>query len=276
MRRIARNAPCPCGSGKKHKWCCGSRSRTKRSRELRPGHHPRYPCLTPDIPGADGGPLALDWLYEHHEEATVAAYGRTYFAGLKEAEARTLATIPGDMFSLIDCNGKELLLAEGKIEVDGVEMTCLDLVLGPDGPPLNAEQREYLETLGSRHMSFYEVVKSKPGSGLNLRDVVDETEPVRWVAAPEFSRGRFRERGKVFGARLMPGTPWKLSGALYATQEPHTSYLIGRIRDGLAENKDPARERRIRSQYMVLGWLHAMARLPRSYFTAYESGSLPP
>ncbi len=277
MSRIARNAPCPCGSGKKYRWCCGRGrpARAGRGRRLRAGRHPAYPCLTSDIPGADAGPLALDWLYEHYEDAAVAAYGRTYFAGLQRAEAETLAAIPGEMFTLIDCNGKELLLAEGEIEVDGVEMTCLDLILGPGGPSLSAEQREYLELLGRRHISFYEVVKSKPGRALALRDLVDDDEPVRWVEARELSRGPFRERGKIFGARLMPGTPWKASGAFYSTQEPHTSYLLGRIRDGLAENTDPAKVRQIHSQFIVLGWLHGMAREASSYDADPKPGSLP-
>ncbi len=278
MSKISRNAPCPCGSGKKYKRCCIGQSRpasARRGPRLRAGRHPSYPCLTSDIPGADAGPLALDWLYEHHEDAAVAAYGRMYFAGLQRAEAETLAAIPGEMFTLIDCNGKELLLAEGEIEVDGVEMTCLDLVLGPDGPALSDEQREYLEILGRRHISFYQVVKSRPGRAVAVRDLVDDDEPVRWVEARELSRGRFRKRGRILGARLMPGTPWKASGAFYSTQEPHTSYLLGRIRDGLAENTDPAKVRRIHSQFIVLGWLHGMARATSSYFADAKPGSPP-
>lgn len=270
MERIARSAPCPCGSGKKYRWCCGNRSST-----LRPGRHPSYPCLTMDLPGADGGPLALDWLYQNHYDAATAAYTRTYLAGLDYTQATALAAIPGDMFTLVDCNGKELLLAEGVIEIDGVEMSCLELVLGPDGPDFNTEQRGYLESLGRRHISFYEVVKSRAGYGLAVRDLVDEDEPVRWVQARELSKGRFRKRKRVFGARLMPGDPWKLSGALYATQEPHTSYLIEQIRSGLAANTDPAEERRIRSQFVVLGWLHAMSRFPPSSFEPQKSGMMP-
>ncbi|MCP5068079.1 MAG: hypothetical protein GY946_16070, partial [bacterium] len=142
-------------------------------------------------------------------------------------------------------------------------------------PSLSAEQREYLELLGRRHMSFYEVVKSKPGRSLALRDLVDDDEPVRWIEARELSKGPFRKRGKIFGARLMPGTPWKASGAFYSTQEPHTSYLLERIRDGLAENEDPAEVRRIHSQFIVLGWLHGMARATSSYVADPKPGSLP-
>ncbi len=273
MSRIARNAPCPCGSGKKYKRCCIGSVRPAGGPRPRAGRHPAYPCLTPDIPGADAGPLALDWLYQHHEEAATAAYVRTYLAGLDRAQAEVLATIPGDLFTLIDCNGKELLLAEGEIEIDGVTTTCLGLVLGPDGPPLDDDQRQYLETLGRRHLSFYKVVKSRPGRGLALRDLVHDDEPVRWVGARGLSRGRLSKPGRVFGARLMPGTPWKASGAFYSTQEPHTSYLLGRIRDGLAENTDPAKVRQIHSQYIVLGWLHGMSMVSSSYL-AGEKGTL--
>ncbi len=267
MSKIRRNEPCPCGSGKKYKRCC-----LRRDAEDREVVNP-FPCLRLHLPGAEGAHLALLWLEDEHATASQVAAARIYFEGLSDEEVAALVSLPGDFFRLVDCNGKELMLAEGELEVDGGIMSCLDLVLGPSGPPLSGDQRRYLEELGRRHLSFYEVVESKPGTGFALRDMVTDDEPVRWVGAAAHSRQHVGEVGARFGARLMPGDPWRLSGAIYATQEPHTSYLIGMIRDELAGARSLAERRRAHSRFVVFGWLHAMARMPPSYFA--DVGSVP-
>lgn len=272
MTKIRRNEPCPCGSGKKYKRCCLHRQVPPEDRENQEFSNP-YPYLTLGLPGAEGAHLALAWLEEHHEMASNIAAARIYFAGLSDDEVAAIISIPGQLFRMIDCNGKELLLAEGELELEAGTVSCLDLVLGPDGPPLSNEQRGYLELLGQRHMSFYEVVESRPGSGVSLRDLVNEDEPVRWVGEATLSRQRVGKVGARFGARLMPGDPWRMSGAAYSTQEPHTSYLIGRIRAALEGAASPAAIRQAHSQFIVFGWLHAMARLPPSYFA--DAGSVP-
>ncbi len=269
MSKIGRNEPCPCGSGKKYKRCCVRRGEPTPEREL---VNP-YPCLTLGPPGAEGAHLALAWLEEHHEVAAMAGAARIYFAGLSDEEVAALVTIPGPLFTMIDCNGKELLLAEGELEVDGRLISALDLVLGPGGPHLNDKQRAYLETLGQRKLSFYEVVESKPGSGFGLRDLVDEDEPVRWVEAAAFTQQHVGQVGARFGARLMPGEPWSMSGAAYSTQEPDTSYLIGKIREELEGGFSREEVRCAHSQFIVYAWLHAMARVPPSWFA--DVGSVP-
>ncbi len=268
MTKIGRNEPCPCGSGEKYKRCCLRRDPSEDR-----GFHNPYPCLRLEIPGAEGAHLALLWLAEEHEMASQVAAARIYFEGLTDEEVGTLVSIPGDLFKLIDCNGKELMLAEGELEVEGGMMSCLDLVLGPSGPALSEDQRRYLEALGRRHLSFYEVVESQPGSGFALRDLVNDDEPVCWVGGEAHSRQHVGQVGARFAARLMPGDPWRLSGAVYTTQEPHTSYLIGRIQAELAGASSLAERRRAHSRFIVYGWLHAMARLPPSYFA--DVGSVP-
>ncbi len=71
----------------------------------------------------------------------------------------------------------------------------------------------------------------------------------------------------------MPGDPWRMSGAVYPTQEPHTSHLIEMIGAEIAAARSPAERRRAHSRFIVFGWLHAMARLPPSYFA--DVGSVP-
>ncbi len=64
-------------------------------------------------PGAEGAHLALLWLEEQHAMASQVAAARIYFEGLSDEEVAALVGIPGDLFMMIDCNGKELMLAEG-------------------------------------------------------------------------------------------------------------------------------------------------------------------
>ena len=261
MAKIRRNALCPCGSGKKYKRCCLSKDR--RSRTLGP-------------PGPDAVPLALSWLYRNHNEAMITGFAATVFAGLSHEDVVNLATaVPDTLAAVIEANGRELLLAEGKIVLDGVETACLDLVLGPGGPGFDAEQREYLETLGRRSMSFYRVLESKPGTGFELGDLLDEDEPVRWIEERVISQSLAACPGSIFGARLMPdpgvpddeGEVWRLScGAIYPLREPHASRLLKDVRVALDDPSGPFDERRIRSMFAVFGWLFPLSRTPASTY----------
>lgn len=233
-----------------------------------------YQHLISDAPGADAVPLALTWLYERHEEAMTIGFASTVFAGLRDEDVLALATgLPDNLVQMVEAFGRELLLAEGKIELDGVETACLDLVLGPGGPSFDAAQRGYLELLGRRSMSFYQVVESKPGTGFGVRDLLDDDEPVRWLAEPLLSQGLAAGEGAIFGARLMPGEPWRLSaGVVYPTQEPQASHLMGEIRKAIADETSPFDERRIRSMFVVFGWLFPLSRTPPGLFEELMDG----
>ena len=60
-KKLSRNAPCPCGSGKKHKHCCLARE--ERGSQSR----------------ADGVALAIDWLGQRHRKALTRALDDGFF-----------------------------------------------------------------------------------------------------------------------------------------------------------------------------------------------------
>lgn len=113
----------------------------------------------------------------------------------------------------------------------------------------------YLEELGSRPLSLYEVVEPRPGEGFRLRDLVEDREPVRWVAERAGSQGPNAAEGAVFGARLIPGSPWKLSGAVYPFPAVHVLRVLEELRFELGGKPRPTLDRQVRSTVIADAWL---------------------
>ncbi len=111
-------------------------------------------------------------------------------------------------------------------------------------------------------------MESKPGVGIGVRDLLDEAEPVRWLAEPMVSERLIGRKGAVFGGRLIPGDPWRLSPTVYANQERQVLILIDEFRKALGSDPDPAEERQRRSQFVIFGCLFALANTPQSFYQA--------
>ncbi len=254
MSKVGRNTPCPCGSGKKYKHCClrGDGERQRRER------------LEHEAPGR-----ALAWLHEQYGEAMQQAFRDDFLGDLDDDALRRLEEQSEGVWSLIDINGWELVLAEGELDLGGRRAGCLDLVFGPGGPLLDAVQRQYLEKLGQAPLSLYEVVESTPGVGFKLRDLVDDGEPVRWIS--ERAGSRSAQAGSVIGARLIPGSPWKLSGAIYGYAEYLVPRLLEELCHELGGKPDPVLDRQVRSTVLVEGWL-GMLTMPPPTFVDASSG----
>lgn len=148
------------------------------------------------------------------------------------------------------------------LELEDGAVRCLDLVFGPGVPLLDAIQREYLEKLGTRPMSLYEVIEPRPGEGFRLRDLADDQEPVRWVAERAGSQGPNAAEGAVFGARLIPGSPWKLSGAIYPFPAAHVLRVLDEVRSELRSEPQPALDRQVRSTVIVDAWMKFLVMPP--------------
>ncbi|MCP3959062.1 MAG: DUF2384 domain-containing protein [bacterium] len=237
MARIARNQPCPCGSGKKYKRCC-----------LRAGG----PLPEGQAPGR-----ALAWLHEHHEEAMQEAFREDFLGGLQDDELARFKHLPESLWNMLDVNGWEFVLAEGQLELPSGRVSCLDLVFSPGGPLLDAGQREYLEKMRREPLGLYEVVESYPGSGLRLRDLLDDEAPLRWIR--ELGASESLSAGNVIGARLIPGSPWTFSGAIYSYSQQVALRLQQELRRELAAGKpDQALERELRGGTLADGWLELL------------------
>lgn len=198
MDTIGRNDLCPCGSGKKYKRCCLGKERDKKTLELRQRR---------------GMELALDWLEDHHGEAIHQAVDHGFFKALSEAEQGRLGGLSPELFELVQVDAAEWLLADAAIEVDGAPQRSGALVLGPDGPALEDDQRSFIESLMAAPLALLEVTRSVPYEGLFVRRALDGAVEPEWVEAPELAGGL--GQGDFFGARILPGEPARLSIAHY-------------------------------------------------------------
>ncbi len=281
MNQPSRNDPCPCGSGKKYKRCC-----LRREREVADAEYQRQ----------RGPSIALDWLMDNYPWGVDEILQADFFGGLFEDEHERLADLPADFAEMVSINSAEWLLADGEIDLDadlaadleanhdvefdgdlnfdgdpdpdldgafdeGNPRLVRELLLEPGGPLFEVEQRRRLEQLFARSMGLYEVEESRPGEGLRLRDTLNREEPSSvWVG--EKAGSRTLVRGDILGARLIPGEPVTLSGALYPI--PRGSYL--NLRAGLLEMFDHCvseQEKREGIAFLIAdAWLKTLVALP--------------
>ena len=223
--KIGRNDPCPCGSGRKYKRCCGKET---------------APSQTPADSHENAVARALTWLTQHHQKAFVAALKMAIDDAVAaifddEDQARAaMASIDGELWTQIQLNLTEWLLAEGDIEVKGEFQRVADLLLGPRGPLLTVGQRGWLEQLARRPLRLYDVTAVVPGASITLCDALDTEAPPQVVN--ERSGSRTLRAGMQIGARVMelPGEN-QLSGAIYPFSILGGHAVQGRLRTVLAD-----------------------------------------
>ena len=205
-QKIGRNDPCPCGSGKKYKQCCGKPA-------------------APEAPAAESlkgaGERAVAWLSQHHRKAFAVALQdameeAAYEIFDDEDEAReALASIDEELWQNLQINLTEWLLAEGDILVKGEHQRVAELLLGPRGLLLTTGQRAWLEQLARRPLRLYDVTEVTPGVGATVCDALDTGQLPLMVA--ERAGSRSMHAGMQIGARVMDaGGQQQFSGAIYA------------------------------------------------------------
>jgi hypothetical protein len=166
-------------------------------------------------------PRAMDWLARVHRQAYAAALQREIdeaacacFDDDADAAHRALAGLDEEAWQQVQINLSEWLLAEGDIEVQGVERRVSELLLGPGGPLFEVAQRAWLEQLARRPLRLYDITEVVPGSGLTLCDALDTAAAP--IAVVERAGSRTLKAGMQIGARLMQvADGWQLSGAVY-------------------------------------------------------------
>jgi hypothetical protein len=199
MDKIGRNDPCPCGSGKKYKKCCMMRDQES---EIR------------DREESEAASRALDWLAEHYPDETDEAVHGEFFGGLTDEEMDRLGNLPDDLQDMIQINIGEWLVTDAHIEVNGVRTPVRDLFFGLGGPLMSPASRDWLQRLGERPLSLYEVQEVKPREGMELADLLKPDGPSVWVTERTATRNLLRY--DVLGARLVRRDGgFVLSGAVY-------------------------------------------------------------
>ena len=194
-----RNDPCPCGSGRKYKHCCGGGATTSEADAK--GH-------------ARAVERALDWLASRHRNAAGVAIEAMLFGGLTDEERVTLETQHDETWQQIHLNANEWLLAEGAIDVFGKSTRVADLLLGPGGPLFTMEQRQWIAQLSERPLRLYDVTDVVPGRQMTLGDSL-ETDALPIIVA-ERAGSQESLVGSQVGVRIMDvGDHRELSGAVY-------------------------------------------------------------
>ncbi|MCG8462694.1 MAG: SEC-C domain-containing protein, partial [Holophagales bacterium] len=243
-RRPARNAPCPCGSGKKYKHCCQRPSAEQR----------RIDDLV-----AGTSTRVLTWLHDALEDEVIEAYERLVGERFGRERLSGLAQLPRGLIEMFSGNVDEWLLVDGSYRGrgGGAPTRFRDRVLGPGGPLLDAVQREYLERMVAAPLRLYEVVESAAGVGLRLRDLTQEGAEAEWIF--ERAASKQLQAGEVIGARIVPGDRPVSSGAVYPFppgREIGVQTAVVHLEE--EADLDPAELRVAIAKEILLGWVECL------------------
>ena len=251
MSKLGRNDPCPCGSGKKYKQCCLRRS-TEDQRLLKVE--------------LEALPKAQEWLLDRYQEELGEAMTEGFFGSLDKEERARLDEISESLMEMVQHNLSQWLITDSLLEIDGEKVAPIDLVLGPGGPLLRAEQRAYLEHLRSRPLCVYEVLAVSRGEGLSVKDVLGLGDPKNaWVV--EHAATKTLREGDLLGARLIwVQGHWELAGGIYPIQRTRLIQLRRSI-EALKKRRLPPREERSAVALAIVHcWLEAVAAPGAAFF----------
>ncbi len=249
MTKIGRNAPCPCGSGKKYKHCC-----LKKQEAAERGA----------VEKRGAASKAIEWLARHHEEAVREAIEADFLEELGEDASVELEKLPEAFQQMAQINAHEWLLADGELELEDGTHRAIDLLLGRGGPLFTAGQRAWLEAMASRPLRLYEIQDVRRDEGFWVKDLLVPDEPVVWVK--ERLGSQSTERWGLLGSRLIPvGAHWELSGAAYPFHRDEGLTLLEEIRTELSNIEggiDSPEAREFISLEIIDRWLQTLTRPP--------------
>lgn len=247
MKKVGRNDPCPCGSGKKYKQCCLKAEEAKTARAANDR--------------SEAVPRAIQWLMLKHDQGVRQALDEGFFGTLNDDEYERLQVDHAEAFQGILVNAMEWLLADGTLLIQGREHRVADLLLGRGGPLFSAEQRQWIELLTSTRLGLYEVVDVVPGESLLLRDILFPQQAP--VLVREKSGSRDAARLDLMAARILPvDGHHELSGAVYSIPRQRSFDLIDELRNELTSlTPDDATDvKEILSVIIPAYWLEWFAR----------------
>ena len=241
MTSRGRNAPCPCGSGRKYKHCC---LREPREEESAAGIE------------ASAVQTALDHLRSRHRRAVDEALGE-FFGCIEDGFELSEDLDPG-LVTMVEINLFEWLLAEAEIRVGERWMSAYEILTGPGGPALSSPEREALRELAERPLRPYEVLAVHPNESVVVRDAV--TRGAAPVEVQERSATASLVPGDVVGLRLVRRQrdgAWIGSGAIYPLPRLELQPLREEIRE-IEESWAPEDVPSLVSDVIVAAWLRRL------------------
>ncbi len=210
--KVGRNDPCPCGSGKKFKKCCGKETKEPAAEE-----------------GKDGGVgKAILWLTSRHAKAIKTSIAAMLNDDLDKEERAKLQELEEHDWEGVQINAMEWLLAEGSIAVKGAQRKVAELLLGPGGPAFTPGQRSWIEQLRRQPLRLYTITEVLPGAGMRLCDALDtEAAP---VMVYEKSGSAHAQIGNLIGVRIMElDGHHEISGAAYPFSRLMNASLLAEL-----------------------------------------------
>ncbi len=211
--KVGRNDPCPCGSGKKYKKCCGKEANEPVAEE-----------------GQDGGVgKAVLWLTSRHAKAIRTSIANMLNEDLDDEEQTQLQELDEHDWQGVQINAMEWLLAEGSIAVKGAQRNVAELLLGPGGPAFTPGQRAWIEQLRRQPLRLYDITEVLPGVGMRLCDALDtEAAPVMVL---EKSGSAYAQVGNLIGVRIMElDGHHEISGSAYPFSRLMNASLLAELR----------------------------------------------
>ena len=238
--KIRRNEPCPCGSGKKYKQCCGNHTNLV---EVEKKSH-------------DGAvERAVDWLMSRHRKAVNNTMEEMIFGGLSDDARAELQSINEEAWQGIYSNATEWLLAEGKIPVNGEDKSVQECLFGQGGPLFTVDQQRWLVQLATRPLRLYDVTEVIPGKQMTLCDALDfEAQP---IIVSEKSGSQASLVGAKIGFRLMEvDDHYELSGSAYRFSHFSGPNVVTRLREAMVDpNYEPEKLQSYLSFIIWRNWL---------------------
>ncbi len=213
LPKVGRNDPCPCGSGKKFKKCCGKESNEPVAEE-----------------GKDGGVgKALVWLTSRHAKAVNTSIAAMLHEDLDNEEQTKLHELDEHDWEGVQINAMEWLLAEGSIGVKGAQRNVAELLLGPGGPAFTPGQRSWIEQLRRQPLRLYTIIEVLPGVGMRLCDALDtEAAP---VMVYEKLGSEHAQVGNLIGVRIMEiDGHHEISGSAHPFSRLMNASLLAQLR----------------------------------------------
>lgn len=244
LQKVGRNDPCPCGSGKKYKKCCGRQTNDPVAAE-----------------GKDGGVgKAIGWLTSRHAKAVKTSIAAMLNDDLDKDEQTQLHELDEHDWEGVQINAMEWLLAEGSIAVKGAQRNVADLLLGPGGPAFTPGQRSWIEQLRRKPLRLYDITEVLPGVGMRLCDALDtEAAP---VMVYEKSGSEHARIGNLIGVRIMEvDGHHEISGSAYPFSRLMNASLLAQLRAVVEDSAAQGEERSHRLSAIIRRcWIAQYAR----------------
>jgi hypothetical protein len=162
---VGRNDPCPCGSGKKHKRCCGAVTRVDALEAAATAWRAAQDAVEPKI---------LRFLRQSFGEDALDKASDDFglpHAGPRGEDVESQLFFPWFLYDW----RRDALAAPGPGAV-GDTIPPARRYLAERGDRLAEKERRFLDVTSSTPTSFHEVLGSEPGRSLRLRDVLLGTE----------------------------------------------------------------------------------------------------